>query len=93
MASTMIAECGCGLQGWMSQHRRILAREQLSYVPVPRSSITCGFDEALSMIEIVPCTAPFFAGENVALMVHCAPGATREPQLEVTANPALAFID
>src|SRR5579862_4734267 len=63
------------------------------YVPVPSSSITCGLVEALSIIEIVPWTGPFFVGENVALMVHFAPAATEEAQVEVTANSALAFID
>jgi len=63
------------------------------YVPVPSSSITCGFDDALSIMLIVPCSAPCFVGENVALIVHSAPGATLAPQVEVTANSALAFID
>ncbi len=62
-------------------------------VPVPSSSITCGFDDALSMMLIVPCAAPFLAGENVALIVQFAPGATLAPQVEVTANSALAFMD
>src|SRR5579862_5126214 len=55
--------------------------------------MTCGFDEALSMMVIVPCLAPFCVGENVTLIVHFAPAATFAPQLEVTANSALAFID
>ncbi len=63
------------------------------YVPVPNSSITCGFDDALSLIETVPCFAPCFVGENVALIVQFAPGATLEPQVAVTANSALAFMD
>ena len=63
------------------------------YVPVPSSSITCGFEEALSMMLIVPCCTPCFVGENVVLIVHSAPGATLAPQVEVMANSALAFID
>ena len=53
----------------------------------------CGFDEALSMIVTVPCAAPFLVGENVTLIVHFAVGATLVPQVEVTPNWALAFID
>jgi hypothetical protein len=62
-------------------------------VPVPRSSMTCGLEEALSMMVIVPWFAPFAWGENVALMVQFAPGATLVPQVEVMAKAALAFID
>jgi len=42
---------------------------------------------------IVPCAAPCFDGENVALILQPAPGATLAPQVEVMANSALAFID
>src|ERR1700730_18002771 len=63
------------------------------YVPVPRSSITCGFDEALSMIEIVPCFAPFCVGEKVALIVQVPAGATLVLQVEVRLNSGLAFIE
>jgi hypothetical protein len=66
------------------------ARKEARYVPVPSSSITCGFDEALSMMVMVPCTAPFLVGENVALILQFAPGATEEPQVDVTANSVLA---
>ena len=45
------------------------------------------------MIVIVPCFAPFLVGENVTLIVHFAAGATLVPQVEVTPNWALAFID
>ena len=64
-----------------------------SYGPVPSSSITCGFEEALSMMLIVPSAAAFFVGEKVALIVQFAPAATVEPQLEVRPNSALAFMD
>ena len=63
------------------------------YVPVPDSSITCGFDDALSIIVIVPVFAPFWVGENVTLTVQFAPAATLAPQVEVIPNSALAFID
>ena len=45
------------------------------------------------MIEIVPCAAPCFVGEKVALIVHFAPAATLLPQVEVMANSALAFVE
>jgi len=60
---------------------------------VPSSSITCGLVEALSMIEIVPCTVPCCVGEKVTLIVQFAPAATLDPQVEVTANSVLALID
>ena len=62
-------------------------------MPVPSTSITWGLVEALSMIVIVPCFAPFWVGENVTLIVQFAPAATLVPQVEVTANSALAFIE
>ena len=55
--------------------------------------MTCGLEEALSTMVIVPWFAPFAWGENVALMVQFAPGATLVPQVEVMAKAALAFID
>ena len=45
------------------------------------------------MIEIVPCFVPFWVGENVTLIVHLPPAATLAPQVDVTANSALAFMD
>src|SRR5579871_1531382 len=55
--------------------------------------MTWGLVEALSTMEIVPWTVPFFVGEKVALIVHVAPAATEEPQVEVTANSALALTE
>src|SRR5579871_1437087 len=55
--------------------------------------MTCGFDEALSMIVTVPWAVPFCVGEKVTLTVQFAPAATVVPQVEVTANSALAFMD
>ena len=45
------------------------------------------------MIVTAPCFVPFWVGENVTLIVHFAPAATLAPQVDVTANSALAFID
>jgi len=58
---------------------RRAGRRRLRYVPVPVSSMTCGLVEALSMMVTVPSFAPFFVGENVALMVQVAPSATLAP--------------
>src|SRR5579862_3649870 len=55
--------------------------------------MTWGLVEALSTIEMVPWAAPFFVGEKVALIVHVAPAATEEPQVEVAANSALALME
>jgi hypothetical protein len=38
-------------------------------VPVPESSITIGFDDALSLIVTVPGYAPFDFGHKVTLIV------------------------
>jgi|GEM_PF-3025937 len=45
------------------------------------------------MMVIVPCCAPCFVGEKVALIVQFAPAATLDPQVDVTANSALAFME
>jgi hypothetical protein len=45
------------------------------------------------MIEIVPCFAPFCVGENVTLIVHFPPAAMLAPQVDVTPNSSLAFIE
>jgi hypothetical protein len=60
---------------------------------VPKSSITCGFDEALSMISIAPRLVPCFAGENHALMVQFAPDATLAAHDDFTTKSGLALID
>lgn len=41
----------------------------------------------------VPRNTPCFRGENVTLIVHAAPAASPLRQVDVTANPLLAFID
>jgi hypothetical protein len=56
------------------------------YVPVPESSITCGFDDALSLIVTVPDFAPCDFGEKVTLMEQLPPGSTLAPHVEVTPN-------
>jgi hypothetical protein len=69
------------------------AAELLGYsVPVPDSSITCGFDDALSFIVTVPDFTPADVGENVTLMTQFAPAATLDPQVEVIPNWPAAFI-
>jgi len=63
------------------------------YVPVPESSITCGLEDALSMIETVPDFGPCVFGEKVTLILQLAPAATLFPQVEVTANWPATLID
>lgn len=60
---------------------------------MPKSSMTCGFEEAPSVMLIVPRSDPNLMGEKVAVIVQFAPGATVAPQVDVVANPALGFID
>ena len=49
--------------------------------------MTCGFDEALSRIVIVPDFGPRVCGEKVTLMAQFAAGATDDPQVvELMAN-------
>ena len=45
------------------------------------------------MIVTVPCFVPFWVGENVTLIAHFAPAATVAPQVDVTPNSSLAFIE
>lgn len=45
------------------------------------------------MIVIVPCMVPCSVGVNVAVTVQVAFGGTIAPQLDFTANGALAVID
>jgi hypothetical protein len=52
---------------------------------VPESSITCGLDDALSLIVTVPDFAPFVFGENVTPMVQLAPAA--RSRVEGTGQP------
>lgn len=52
-------------------------------MPVPESSITCGFDDALSLIVTLPDFAPLDFGEKVTLIVQLALAATLEPQVDV----------
>ena len=62
-------------------------------MPVPSSSITCGFDEALSMMMIAPVCAPCFVGENVAPISQFVPGATVAPHVDFMLNSAVALMD
>lgn len=45
-------------------------------MPLPESSITCAFDDALSVIETSPDFDPAVCGEKVTLIEQLAPGAT-----------------
>lgn len=60
-----------------------LAGENVTIVPAPETSITCGLVDALSMIETVPAKVPCVVGEKVMLSLQIAPGATSLPQVEV----------
>jgi hypothetical protein len=62
-------------------------------VPVPESSITCGLEDALSLIVTVPDFAPCVFGEKVTLMVQFAPGAMLFWHVDVMPNCAEAFIE
>ena len=60
---------------------------------MPESSITCGLEDALSMIETVPDLGPCVFGEKVTLILQLAPAATLMWQVEVMANWPAAFIE
>jgi hypothetical protein len=55
--------------------------------------MTCGFDDALSLMVTVPDVAPFDFGEKVTLMVQLAPEAMPLPQVEVMPNCPATFIE
>jgi hypothetical protein len=59
-------------------------------MPVPPRLTVCGLPVALSVMEIVPVSAPSAVGVNVTLMAQFAPAARLEPQLLVCAKLALA---
>jgi hypothetical protein len=65
----------------------------LATVPAPVNSTTCGFDEALSGIVTSPPTLPTAVGLKVTWIAHSAPGATLAPQLLVSRNGPLVFMD
>ena len=52
---THCAGDGSEIKGWAT---RPPAESGLDYVPVPKSLITCGFDEAVSLRVIVPAISP-----------------------------------
>ena len=63
-------------------------------VPVPDSIMTCGFEEALSRMEMVPDFTPELVGEKVTLMTHLPRGATLWPQvLELRLNWSVTFME
>jgi hypothetical protein len=49
-------------------------------------SITCGLDEALSWIVIVPDFAPWVCGEKVTRIAQSAPAAMLVPHVELMPN-------
>src|SRR5579864_5149691 len=59
---------------------------------MPESSMTCGLDDALSLIVTVPDFVPFDFGEKVTLIVQFAPAATLDAHVVVIPNWPAAFI-
>src|ERR1017187_4771126 len=55
-------------------------------VPAPASSMTWGFEDALSEMVTVPATLPELCGLNATSILHCAPAATLFPQVFVWWN-------
>jgi hypothetical protein len=55
--------------------------------------MTCGLEDALSLISTVPDTSPAPFGENVTLMVQLALAATLLPQVEVAPNSPVVLMD
>jgi len=59
---------------------------RLTTVPVPNRAITCGFADALSLIEIVPLAVPRIVGTKLMVIAHFAPGPRLELQVLVRLN-------
>ncbi len=53
---------------------------------MPASWMTCGLDDALSLMAMAPDFAPFVVGENVTLSIQLPPATTLSPQVEVMVN-------
>ena len=60
--------------------------------PVPVRATVCGLPVALSAIVIVPASLPEAVGPKLAEIVQLAPAARLEPQVLVSAYPALAVM-
>ena len=85
--------CGGLVECFLCEPKSRLGGDRVTIVPAPESSITCGFIEALSLIDIVPVFVPWLAGENVMFMLQLAPGATVPPQAESNAYCVLMAIE
>src|ERR1700685_3379981 len=55
--------------------------------------MTCGLEEALSLISTVPDISPVPLGENVMLILQPALAATPLPQVEVAPNSPVVLIE
>src|SRR5262249_45286501 len=67
--------------------------ESSTTVPAPLNSTTCGFDEALSLIEISPTLDPTLGGVKVTVSVQCPCGARAVPQVSLRLNGPEWVID
>jgi hypothetical protein len=61
-------------------------------VPVPLSETVCGLPFALSVTDTLPVALPIAVGEKLTLIVQEPPADRLEPQLLVSAKPALGTI-
>ncbi len=71
--------------------RRCMSRQP--GCPLRSNWITCGFDDALSMIVIVPSCAPCLVGENIAPIVHFARGGTLVTHVESSELGAAQWVE
>src|ERR1017187_2374932 len=62
------------------------AGDSLTTVPVPNSSTTCGFEDALSLMVTAPVLVPCTRGVKVAVIVQLPPGATLPWQVVFALN-------
>lgn len=65
---------------------RKAASSGIGYVPVPESSITCGLEDALSLMVTVPDFGPCDCGEKVTLIAQLLPAGTPLPHVELMPN-------
>src|SRR6266568_2037657 len=67
--------------------------ERLTTVPEPKRAMTCGLDEALSEIEIVPPVGPLLCGRKLARIAQFAPDAMLLPQVVRILNSPFTMMD
>lgn len=60
--------------------------ESVTTVPAPESSMTSGFEEALSITVISPVCVPCITGANEVLIWHSAPASRDFPYVLLTLN-------